>query len=368
MNPSPWRIFLKATLLFVVFNLLLALFPSGQGVRWSVYNHLVPGRERLPFGENPSQAYNLSLFDVEAMFASHVVSAQPSHPEYRVFIMGDSSVWGILLRPEETLAGQLNAMHLMTADRRPVRFYNLGYPTISLTKDLLLLARARQEKPDLILWLTTLEAFPPDKQHTPLVEHNRALLASLSAPCLPPPPMPSTDPLTALWQRTLFGRRRAWANWYRLQVYGVMWGITGIDQFYPKTYTPAKIDLAADDTFHGLHQGSDLQTALDWSLLDAGFCLAGETPIILVNEPILVSHGKNSDIRYNYFYPRWAYDQYRRILQDTAVKKQWYYLDLWHLVPATEFTNSAVHLTPHGEALLAEQIRHALQQNFLGTR
>lgn len=43
------------------------------------------------------------------MFASHVVSGRPS-AEFRVFLIGDSATWGWLLRNEETLAGQLNAL------------------------------------------------------------------------------------------------------------------------------------------------------------------------------------------------------------------------------------------------------------------
>jgi hypothetical protein len=78
--------------------------------------------------------------------------------------------------------------------------------------------------------------------------------------------------------------------------------------------------------------------------------------LTLVNEPILVSTAKNSAIRYNFFYPRWAYDQYRTLLDEQAKAANWRYLDLWNLVPESEFTNSAIHLTPAGETLLAQVI------------
>jgi lysophospholipase L1-like esterase len=83
---------------------------------------------------------------------------------------------------------------------------------------------------------------------------------------------------------------------------------------------------------------------------------------MLVNEPMLVSNGRNSDIRYNFFYPRWAYDQYLTLLQEHASANNWNYLDLWDLVPADELTNSAIHLTPAGEQVLADQIAAAIQQ------
>ena len=77
------------------------------------------------------------------MFASHVLNGTEKTPdEYRVLLIGDSSVWGTLLTPEQTLAGQLNASPI-TACGKTVRAYNLGYPTISLTKDLMILDQAK---------------------------------------------------------------------------------------------------------------------------------------------------------------------------------------------------------------------------------
>ena len=144
---ADWRfirnVALKTLLLLVVFNLVFAFFlPLPQIGRLSAYNLLFPGRLRFPFGENPERAYNLSLYNIDAMFASHELTGKSKPPgEYRVFIMGDSSVWGTLLKPEDTLAGQLNALHLSRCDGS-VRFYNLGYPTLSLFKDVMLLDEA----------------------------------------------------------------------------------------------------------------------------------------------------------------------------------------------------------------------------------
>jgi lysophospholipase L1-like esterase len=101
----------------------------------------------------------------------------------------------------------------------------------------------------------------------------------------------------------------------------------------------------------------DKELALD--VLDAG--MSTSVPTLLVNEPILISNGLNSDIRYNFFYPRWAYDEYRVLLAEHASEKHWSYLDLWDLVPMDEFTNSGVHLTPYGESLLANKIAEVIQ-------
>ena len=358
-----WRLLIKAALLFALINFVLVAVSPGKGFSASIYNHLVPGRARLPFGENAAEAYNLSLFDIDAMFAAHEISVPKASDEFRVVVVGDSSVWGTLLRPEETLAGQLNTLELETADGLAMRFYNVGYPTISLTKDLLIFEEAIQYEPDLIVWMLTLESFPADKQlDVPLVSHNPArverlataydLNLDLSSDALIRPDFLDT---------TLIGRRRAFADWYRLQVYGLMWGITGVDQAYPESYKPAQIDFENDDTFHNWAPPILPVDQLALDALGAGQQLAGETPLIFINEPILISDGENSDIRYNFFYPRWAYNQYRELLLEKSAENDWTYYDLWDIVPMGEFTNSAVHLTVDGEAILVENVAEVIE-------
>jgi hypothetical protein len=71
---------------------------------------------------------------------------------------------------------------------------------------------------------------------------------------------------------------------------------------------------------------------------------------------MLISEGANSDVRYNFFYPRWAYDIYRKLLREDMAARGVRYLDLWDSVPQAEFTNSAVHLTPAGSQMLADRL------------
>jgi hypothetical protein len=261
-NPSHNARFLggvlvKGLLLFLALNLLFALLnPLPALGRLSVYNGLIPGRARLPFGEVPDKAYNLSLFSLEAMFASHEVNHPKTTDEYRILVVGDSSVWGTLLTPSQTLTGQINTGGYRSADGRTIRAYNLGYPTISLTKDLLVLSHLRQYQPDMIVWLVTLEAFPRTRQLTsPLLQHNpgevRALINTEQLRLDP------HDPALidlSFWQRTIIGQRRALADIFRLQIYSVMWSATGIDQYYPETYELRANDQPADATFQGLQR------------------------------------------------------------------------------------------------------------------
>lgn len=363
-----WRFFrnvlIKALVLFFALNLIFAAWnPVGLG-KISVYNYLFPGRHRFPFGENQAQAYNLSLFNLDAMFASHEIAARPKPvDEYRVILIGDSSVWGTLLRPEETLAGRLNAAGLTLCDGRSLRVYNLGYPTISLTKDLMILAEAMHYHPDLVVWPLTLEAFPADKQLTsPIVAHNAARVqAMIHAYELPFDPNEPTLVRPTFWDNTFIGRRRDLADLVRLQLYGVLWAATGVDQVYPTDYQPAQTEFDSDVSFHDQQPPLLDQAKLAFDVIAAGVHAAGETPILIVNEPMLIGTGKNSNLRYNFFYPRWAYDQYRQMMSERSQQDGWKYLDLWDIIPATEFTNSAIHLTPAGESLFAERVGEAIR-------
>lgn len=365
MTNQTWRfilrLLLKAGLLFAVLNIgFVWLNPLPALGRVSVYNSLVPGRPRLPYSDQPNRAYSLSLFQLEALFASHVIAAPKPAGEYRVALIGDSSTWGFLLKPEDTLAGKINAAQLTLPDGRRVTAYNLGYPIMSLAKDLLLLQETMAHQPDLIVWLVTLESFPYDKQlFPPLLQRNpepmRQLIADHHLRLNPDDPNFVTE---AIWDQTLIGQRRALADWLRSQVYGVAWAATGIDQDYPATYEPRQEDFEADDSFHDLQPPHLTADDLAFDILSASVSLARDAavPLVIVNEPTFISAGQNSDIRYNFFYPRWAYDDYRPLLAEFCEQNGLRCLDLWDLVPGSEFTNSAVHVTPLGSQLVADEV------------
>ncbi len=361
------NVLIKGVCLFLVLNFAIALLPMGEEVgRLSVYNVLLPGRVRLPFGENPEEAYNLSLYDLEAMFASHEINAGPKPTdEFRIIVIGDSAAWGTLLYPEDTLSGLINQDELRDADGKFVRAFNLAYPSMSLTKDLMILTEALDYAPDLILWPVTLESFPLSVQiETPLVAHNPQRVQPLIQALDLPLDADSKDfVFDSFWERTLIGRRRAFFDALQLQFYSVMWAATGIDQTYPEVVAPAQRDFeAGDDAFHGWTSGTLPLDQLAIDILNAGTEMAGDIPVLVVNEPILISEGENSDVRYNFFYPRWAYDQYRLALVEQSAHAAWAYIDLWDVIPQDEFTNSAVHLTPEGSALYYQALKPTLQR------
>jgi hypothetical protein len=361
-----WKVLIKGLVLFLLFDLAFAhVNPDALG-KITLYNHLFAGRQRFPFGENSPLSYNLSLFNLDAMFSSHVIASEPkSADEYRVIVIGDSSIWGTLLHPEETLTGQLNNSSLSLCGKN-VRFYNLGYPTISLTKDLMVLDYAQRYQPDLVVWAITLEAFPVDNQlSSPIVSNNASRVVDLIVRYnltlgKNSPALVQTD----FWESTFIGQRRPLADLIRLQMYGILWTATGIDQSYPLDYQRTQTDFNTDEIYHDLQPPTLDPSKLAFGLLEAAMRIVNNPKIILINEPMLISTGKNSILRYNFFYPRWVYDQWRGMISARAKSSGWEYLDLWNIVPPKEFTNSAIHMTPKGESLLAEHLKqYILQQS-----
>ena len=356
---SMGRIAGKALLLFLLVNLVFALWYPVQGLgRLSAYNGLLPGRQRLPYGDHPQKSFNLSLFNLEAMFASHeLAGGTKPEDEFRVLLIGDSSAWGFLLLVEDTLSARINAFGNTVPDGRTVRVYNLGYPVMSLTKDLLLLSYGLQYDPDMIVWPVTLESMPVDKQLFPaILTHNPQNVRDLVSRYGLDVDVQSVEWVEpTLWERTIAGGRRGLADWLRLQLYGVLWAATGIDQDIPENYTPRQEDLADDKSFHDLKPDL-LESDLAFDVLNAGIKMAGDVPLLIINEPMFISRGENSDIRYNFYYPRWAYDGYRVLMDRLSESNNWNYIDLWDVIPPPEFTNSAVHLSPGGSDLFARLV------------
>ena len=364
--PTLGRIALKALLLFALVNAAFALArPLDALGRLSLYNALFPGRARLPYGEAPAEDYNLTLNNLPAMFAAHELARPKAADEFRVLLLGDSGTWGWFLRPEETLAGQLNALGLRAADGRRVVVYNLGYPVMSLTKDLLLLDAALEYDADLVLWPVTLQSFARGRQlDHPLLQENpdrvRDLIAAYD---LALDPFDARFVIRTRLDETVVARRRDLAGLLRLQALGLAWAATGIDQAIPADIPLRQSDLDADESWLDVSGPRPLtDDDLTFDVLRAGVARAGGVPVVIINEPIYISDGANSDVRYNSFYPRWAYDQYRALLAERAAAEGWRFLDLWDAIPPDEFSDTPVHLTPAGTRLLAEELELQITQ------
>jgi hypothetical protein len=300
---------------------------------------------------------------MDVLFQSHLVSSTPKAVnEYRVFIYGDSSVWGTALDYAETLAGQLDRMQLETCTGQVVRVYNLGYPSNSATKDLLLMQYAQRYRPDLNVWLFSMLAFAPERQGIQFVMDNQAAVESLKA-------LHALDLDTAafelgrrsFWDETLIGRRRDLNLLLRWNASALLSAILETDE--PRQLNDASSVLndqpKADLEYGDLLPPVDLREHLSLQTLEVGNEIT-QQKILYVSEPIAITSGPHSDISYNSLFPRWAYDQYRTILNELTRAPGWQYLDLWNLASQNEFSNSVFHLTPAGTEKLAREIAPAI--------
>jgi hypothetical protein len=161
--------------------------------------------------------------------------------------------------------------------------------------------------------------------------------------------------MPSLFERSFFGQRRLVADWWRLQAFGAAWAATGVDQIYPE-YTPRRSDFAPDVSWKAFRAPADLTSALAFDVVAAAHALLGDVPLLLVNQPIFVADGQNSEIRYNTWYPRWAFDQFRQVYAQQAAASGWRILDLWDVVEPDRFTDSPVHL----DAVGARRLAHVL--------
>ena len=356
-NSHPWRLLIKALIIFVILNLAYAEFSPPVG-RLSIYNWLVPGRLRFPAGKNTS--YVVTTSDVDSLFASHVISGSRKVPdEYRVLVLGDSQTWGVGLSSNQTLTEQLNGADLVACGKQ-LRFYNLAYPFPSVVKDFLILNRSLGYKPDLIVWMLSTDSLipGPDALNYVAGRNPKVIFEILHQYHL--------DQYTSgivykssLWESTIVGRRIPLYILAFLQLYGPFWAATRIDN-NPGKYQPLSVDLKASQNFLNYQPPNLDRSIFAFDVFHVTHKMIGQVPVLVVNEPIYIAPGENSTIRYNSDYPRWAYDQYRQFLQTFALQKGWNYLDFYNLIPYTEFTDSNFHLNPSGEVRLAKSLAPAI--------
>lgn len=361
MMPMTWRRMVRIALLtaglFVLLNGLFAAIPRDALGRFSLYGSVFPYRERLPYGAE-NAPYALTITHLPALLHSHVIQRPRAADEYRVVLLGDSGTWGWWLPVDETLSAAITAQHVRRDGRRVVA-YNLAYPNMTLSKDVLLLEAALAHQPDLIIWLVTLNAFQPGEQlDSGLLFDNPAATRRLIACCgLPIDPADPAFREPSVMDRTLIGARRELSALLRLQLSGAAWAATGRDAIIPDPVPRLTNDFAADDSWGDYPAPVTLtRDDLAFAALDAGRQLAASAgvPLWIVNAPTFRADGANSDRRYSLWYPRWAYDQYRDLLAaDAAAHPGVPYADHWDAIDPRHFTDSPAHMDAIGTRALA---------------
>jgi len=375
---NPWRVLAKGVVIFVVFE--AALYSSNLNLgRLDVYAQLGLARSRFPTSTEPSVDAALDVGNLDAMFASHIISRPKAPGELRVVVLGDSAVWGFLLQARQTLPGQLDSLGLTCGDKN-IRVYNLSYPRSSATKDLMILDKAMQYDPDVVVWIVTLyTVMPKTRVDHWLITQNSGEFDKLGSRFgfLPKGYQPESP------GNQLAGKHRALFRVLRYELYGAIQLATSLDQFQPdyenvafnpeqpfsdtdrgpSAFESVPRELSPDLTFEGMHPPTLRPQQLSLDQVADFYSIAGGTPVILVNEPIMIlTDVPNSDVRYNAYYPRWIYDQYRQYMGQAAAQNKWNYLDLWDMFSPEFYTNTPLHLNPDGEYQLAKAIAPAMQR------
>ena len=360
MRARPVVVLIKALCLFVLLNTVFAfIHPAIADI--SVYNTIFPGLERMPFGVR-GDPFSVTMDNVHAMFAAHEVSRPKRPNEIRVVLVGDSSIWGEGLYLSETLSAQLTRKGLQ-CNGKTVTAYNLGYPHPSIVKDLVFIDEVNVRQPDAIVWFITMNTVVNQFGLNPFIVTNRQrVLRILEKYDIRYGPRKALSEMeNGFYDQTVVGQRSFLARWMKLQSLGLIWAATGMDSHVtPNPTGTMPLDVANSTRYRTLGPDTDLRASLLLNTLAAGRDLSGTTPVLLVDEPIFVVNGMNSDVRYNDLYPRWAFDQYRDLVAAQAESLSMPYLDLWNEIPPEYFTDTPFHLSPEGERLLMEQIAPSL--------
>jgi hypothetical protein len=358
----PLRVLVKALILFFIANLAYASINPSLTI--SAYNVVLPGRARLPFGGQPLP-YSVMVDNLDIMMASHTISSEKRPSEFRVLLIGDSSVWQEDVATPDMFSEFWNQQGLQCRGRQ-MRFYNLGYPHPSIVKDLVVMDAALATNPDLVLWFITTNTIMPRRVNPFILANSQRTLKILDEYDLS---LTGEDELrtnaNSLMDKTIIGRRSLLARWLKLQAMGLVWSATGLDYSSADVSDspPPANDVSDSLAYMGMQEEIEYSDKLLFNALRAGHDLAETTPVLIVNEPIFIASGENSDIRYNETYPRWAYDQYRLALAEEVFKNDWLYIDLWDAVPPENFSTT-LHLTVEGGRIMTDLLTPVILDTF----
>ncbi len=359
---NPFRLILKAILIFSLINLAYAAFNPQIG-DWSIYNWLVPGRPRLPIeGTWNDRGFGVAANQqIGALFSAHQINARAlPTPGVHVILLGDSQTYGAWVPLEETLGARLDAENLVACSR-PVTIENLSHPGPSVLRDFLILDRALQRAPNsVIVWMLEPNAFLPSSESLLFEDSSGASKAALEAYGLSRyADLPKVN--ASFFDRTLWSQRGEIHAWLDLQMFGLYWAASGDDEWVRYNQVadlrsfeiPLSNEPTPSVTWHGYLPADAPNLHGLYSVLDAARLMAGTRPAMLVAQPIFVASGPGSDIRYNSLYPRWAYDDFRATLAADAARNSWGFLDLHGALPSSDYVDED-HLNGDGEAGLAQ--------------
>ncbi|MEP7289560.1 MAG: SGNH/GDSL hydrolase family protein [Chloroflexota bacterium] len=351
------RVFAKAIALLLALNLVCIaaqIDPIAALTRFNTWWIVGHGRARLVY---PSDFQNGQL-PIESLMGAHTLAyTTKANDEFRVLVLGESGIAGWGLPDQDTFSAQLTARNLKVHGKRLVA-YNLAYPSPNVARDILILDAALSYQPDLIIWFITPAALDnaPSSIGTNSVffDLNRDRLQRLT----------TTYALQA-WFAARMDSVPTWRSWTAIRGQDTLpvWLNTLLYPFIAPDLGQTNRHLnnepiPAKARYTSGQVGFDPMPNETWRFLDMGKSMAQQVnaQLLLVNEPMLIGSGSNSDVNYNLQYERAFYEAYRQNLTAYAAEKSISFVDLWNVIPAASFTDTPLHANAAGYAALVDQI------------
>lgn len=360
--PSLIRIVVKAVILVAILNfvfLVVGFDPIQALVRINLWGLAGRGRERVIYASD----FQNGQLPIPALLATHELAVRPkAADEYRVIVLGDSAVMGWGLQDVETFAAQLTARGLYRDGKRLVA-YNLAYPTPSIARDTLLIEAAQRYQPDAAIWFVTATGFaelPHDDLTRGVLQINRSQLSRIT----------DANGLADWYDRWVMPEAPVtrWSAFRDPVLTGVWIGTLPYPFIVPdvgkaeRRAALAPIPIKARFTSdHPVFVGMPGDT---WRFLEIGKQVADShgMQLFIVNEPILIQIGANSETNYNTLYERALYDRYR---VELAVRTQVLgipLIDLWDAIPAANFTDTVLHMDADGYRQVVDRVIEVLSE------
>ncbi len=332
---NPFRVVLKALILFVGFNLLLNSFPN---LSYFVFRQFLPKLHKFPlevvyYDLQAGHGFGVqNVFDVGVLFNTHIISYE-NKPEdqYRVIFIGDSTVRDGTIYPVVNQQG---------CDGKILHAYDLGYSGASATKDLTILHEAMKYSPDLVVWSVTSDALLNEPKVFAMASPDDLVRLSntydLSV---------SLDNSSASERPFFYGSGEILLQTRLIINYSLLFPAYRNTQLVVKT---ALNDLRAKNVLNPNQESLPASGDYLFSALMAARKIAGSIPLILINEP-----------RPSAIVSQQSYLQYREEMLNLNRNQRWTFLDLWNLVPDTGFLDT-IHRNDIGNALFNKTVMQAI--------
>jgi len=158
--------------------------------------------------------------------------------------------------------------------------YNLGYPMPFLMRDALILDKAMDYEPDMIVWLVTLNTLEPKTAETYFIlPHEERYQQLLSTYGLKPSHLAEPLKKPTFWSQTILGERHRLKQLAVIQMLGILWAATGIDNhegLQPDHSSPgADVDGRLDYEGWQSHESALLLDSLRLDILSTVLGLPG---------------------------------------------------------------------------------------------